>query len=337
MHVSEIAAFLSANFIGEDREIRGVSTLDDAGPSDLSFLANPHYTEKALHTRAGAIITKGRLSCDNTSQIITDNPYLAFARVVRLFVPEKEFKPGVSDAAFIHPDAVIDESATIFPFVYVGKNARIGDKCVIFPHCYIGEDVVVSSETVIYPGVVVYDGCEIGKRCIIHSGVIIGSDGFGFSWDGKRHLKVPQVGKVVIENDVEIGSNCTIDRAALAETRIGTDVKMDNLVQIGHNVVVGEHTIIVSQTGIAGSAKIGKNVILAGQCGVGGHIKVGDHSIAGARAGIAKDVKPGMVISGYPAMEHKRWLRVQNVYKNLPEILKRLNDLEKRMDKIDKH
>ncbi len=337
MHVSEIAGFLNATFIGEDRQIEGVSTLDNAKPSDITFLANSKYTDKALHTEAGAIIVKGRLPNEHVSQIITDNPYLAFARVVRLFVPEKSLDAGISDAAFVHPDAIINKSAAIYPFVYVGKHAKVGDRCVIYPHCYVGEGVVIGQGTVLYPNVVVYDGCEIGKRCIIHSGVVIGSDGFGFAWDGQRHFKVPQVGKVIIEDEVEIGSNCTIDRAALAETRIGTDVKMDNLVQVGHNVVIGEHTIIVSQTGIAGSARIGRNVILAGQCGVGGHIKVGDNSIAGARTGIAKDVKPGMVISGYPAMDHKKWLRVQNVYKDLPEMLKRLNDLEKRIDKIDKH
>jgi len=214
MHVSEIAGFLNATFIGEDRQIEGVSTLDDAKPSDITFLANPKYTDKALHTEAGAIIVKGRLP-----------------NVVRLFVPEKTLDAGISDAAFVHPDAIINESAAIYPFVYVGKHAKVGDRCVIYPQCYIGEGVVIGQGTVLYPNVVVYDGCEIGKGCIIHSGVVIGSDGFGFAWDGQRHFKVPQVGKVIIEDEVEIGSNCTIDRAALTETRIGTDVKMDNLVR----------------------------------------------------------------------------------------------------------
>jgi len=336
MLVSDIARYLGASFSGEDREITGVSTLDDAGRADITFLANPRYKKKVDSTSAGAIVLKEQLPAGHMSQIISENPYLAFAHVVKLLSPARGYKQGISGSAYVHPEAFIDKTATIYPLAYVGKKAKLGKGCVIYPHCYIGDDVAIGSDSILYPGAAIYDGCEIGKRCIIHAGVVIGSDGFGFVWDGERHFKVPQVGRVIVEDDVEIGSNCTIDRAALTTTRIGTDVKMDNLVQIGHNVTIGDHSIIVAQTGIAGSAHIGKAVTLAGQCGVAGHISVGDHCVCGARAGIAKDVPSGKVVSGYPAMDHKKWLRVQNVYKDLPEMLKMLNELEKRLEKIEK-
>jgi len=335
MYISEITSLLSASFTGEDIDIKGVSTIEEATSSDITFLSNPKYTSKALHTKAGAIIVKQKLKID-MPQIIIGSPYLAFARVVSFLYQSKKHIPGMSKHACIHANSRVDTSATIYPHAYIGRGAKVGPNCVIYPGCFVGEDVVIGDNTILYPNVAVYDGCEIGKGCIIHAGVVIGSDGFGFVWDGQKHFKVPQRGKVIIKDDVEIGSNCTIDRAALTTTHIGSDVKMDNLVQIGHNVTIGDHTIIVAQTGIAGSAHIGKSVILAGQCGVGGHITVGDGCVAGARAGIANDLPKGKVVSGYPAIDHNKWLRAQNIYKKLPDLLKRIKAIEGRLKDLEK-
>lgn len=330
MRLSRIIELLGGTLVGEDRDIQGASTLEDATEADVSFLSNPKYTEQAKKTRAGAVIAKAPFSC-SSSLILTDNPYLYFARVLGLLHEPAGFSPGVSPHAWVHPEAEVHPLACIRPFVCVGEGAKIGEGTTVHPGCSIGEHVRIGSHTTLYPNVTVYSGCIIGSHCIVHAGAVIGSDGFGFAWDGTRHVKVPQVGVVIIGDHVEIGSNCTIDRAALKATRIGNGVKMDNLVQVGHNVVIGDHTIIVAQTGISGSARIGSNVVLAGQCGVAGHITIGDGVVAAARTGIESDVGPGKVISGFPYMDHARWLRVQKVYKDLPELLKRVRELERRV------
>ncbi len=325
MLLSEIAKLLGVAFAGRNVDITGVSTVEEA----------TKYTEKAMATKAGAIIVKQTLNID-APQIVIDNPSLAFAKVVKALCPAKEHNPGVSRAAYVDALAEIDTTATVYPHVYIGKKAKIGPHCIVYPGCFVGDDAIIGERTILYPNVVVYDKSEIGKNCIIHAGVVIGSDGFGFVWDGKQHLKIPQVGKVIIGDDVEIGSNCCIDRAALTVTRIGSDVKMDNLVQIGHNVTIGDHTIIVAQVGIAGSAHVGKHVILAGQAGVAGHITVGDGCVVGGKSGVTEDVEPGKVVSGYPTMDHKIWLRAQNAFKKLPDLLKRIRDIERRLEELEK-
>jgi len=335
MLLSDIAHMLEGKLVGNNQEIFDVSTIEEAGPSDITFLANPKYKDKALITRAGAILVGQELETD-TPQVVVDDPYLAFSQILEMLHPPKQHAPGVSSSACVHPDAEIDPSACIYPLVYVGAGSKISGKCVLYPGCFIGEGVTLGEETFLYPNVVIYDGCSLGKGCILHAGVVIGSDGFGFVWDGHKHKKIPQTGVVILGDFVEIGSNCTIDRAVLTSTLIGSDVKMDNQVQIGHNVRVGDHTIIVAMTGIAGSAQIGNNVILAGQVGVAGHIKVGDGCTVAARAGITSDLAPGRIVSGYPEMDHKHWLRVQKAYKDLPDLLKRIRELERRLDAIDK-
>ena len=335
MLLSRLTELLGGTLQGEDREVTGASTLEEAAPADITFLANRKYRDQALTTRAGAIIVQEPLNRD-VPQILTDNSYLYFARVLTLLYPDQPVRPGISEMAWVHPDADIHEGACIYPHVYIGAGAHIFENCVIYPGCFIGDNASVGEHTVLNPNVVVYGGCTIGRHCIIHAGVVIGSDGFGFVWDGRCHVKVPQKGVVIIGDHVEIGSNCTIDRAALTSTRIGSDVKMDNLVQIGHNVVVGDHSIIVAQTGISGSARIGAGVVLAGQCGVAGHITVGDGVTAAGRTGIATDIPPGKVISGFPSMDHAHWLRVQKVYHDLPELLKRVRELERKVKDLVK-
>ncbi|HVN72171.1 MAG TPA: UDP-3-O-(3-hydroxymyristoyl)glucosamine N-acyltransferase [Desulfomonilia bacterium] len=335
MLLSRLVELLGGSLQGEDRDISGASTLEQAGAGDISFLSNPRYRGQVKDTKAGAVIVQEALDLPIT-QIIADNAYLYFARVLHLIYPEKQVKPGISKMAYVHPEAQIHESACIHPHVYIGAGAHIFENAVIYPGVFIGDEAEVGEHTVLYPNVVLYDRCIIGKHCIIHAGVVIGSDGFGFAWDGRSHVKVPQKGIVILGDYVEIGSNCTIDRAALTSTRIGSDVKMDNLVQIGHNVVVGNHSIIVAQTGISGSARIGSGVVLAGQCGVAGHITIGDGVTAAGRTGISSDVPAGKVISGFPAMDHRHWLRVQKVYKDLPELLKRVRELERKVEELVK-
>ncbi len=334
MLLSELADKLCGTLLGQDRDISGASTIEEAAPSEITFLANPKYKDKVLSSSAGAIITAEKLDTP-AAQIIVGNAYLSFAHAVNLLYPEKQHAPGISPQAFVHPDAVVDETASIYPHVYVGQGARISRGSVIHPGCFIGDGASIGEDTTLHPNVVVYAGCSVGNACIIHAGTVIGSDGFGFVWDGSKHFKIPQKGIVIIGDHVEIGSNCTIDRAALTATRIGSDVKMDNLIQIGHNVTIGDHTIIVAQSGIAGSARIGKSVVLAAQSGVAGHISVGDGCTAAGRAGVASDLAAGKIVSGFPAMDHKQWLRAQNVYKDLPALLKRVRELERRLDGLD--
>ncbi len=334
MLLSEIARHLGGVLIGPDRDITGASTIEDAASADITFLANPKYREKVNETAAGGIIVGERLDIP-IAQIIAENPYLGFARTVSLIYPDRPVTPGISPQAYVHPNASVDETACIFPHVYIGEGAEISKGCVLYPGCFIGEGARIGENTTLHPNVTVYDGCILGKGCIIHAGVVIGSDGFGFAWDGEKHFKIPQKGIVIIGDHVEIGSNCTIDRAALTSTRIGSDVKMDNLVQIGHNVTVGDHTIIVAQAGVAGSARIGKGVVLAAQSGVAGHISVGDGCTAAGRAGIASDLPPGKTVSGFPAIDPRQWLRAQNVYKDRPALVKRIRELERRLDALD--
>ena len=335
MLLSEIAQHLGGILLGQDRDISGASTIEEATTSDITFLANPKYKDKVRDTSAGAIIVGEELDIP-VAQIIVDNAYLRFAGAVNLLYPEKQHAKGISEQAFVHPDAQVDKSACIYPHVYIGRNAHISKDCVIYPGCFIGDDARIGENTTLNPNVVVYDGCTLGRECIIHAGVVIGSDGFGFVWDGEKHFKIPQKGIVIIGDHVEIGSNCTIDRAALTSTRIGSDVKMDNLVQIGHNVTIGDHTLIVAQSGVAGSARIGRSVILAAQSGVAGHISIGDGCTAAGRAGVASDLAPGKIVSGFPAMDHRQWLRAQKVYKDLPTLLKRVRELERRLDALCK-
>ncbi len=334
MLLSEIARHIGGVLKGPDRDISGASTIEEATPDDITFLANPKYRDKAGSSAAGAIIVGEDLDLP-MSRIVTANPYLSFARVLELIYPAKVHRPGISDMAFVHPDAQVDPTAAVYPLAFIGEKARVAEHCVVHPGCVIGDRASIDESTVLHPNVTVYEKCRIGRHCIIHSGVVIGSDGFGFVWDGEKHYKIPQKGIVIIGDHVEIGSNCTIDRAALTSTRIGSDVKMDNLVQIGHNVVVGDHCIIVAQSGVAGSSRLGSLVTLAAQSGVAGHVTVGDGSTAAARAGIVSDLPAGRVVSGFPAMDHRQWLRVQKVYKDLPQLLKRIRELERRIDSLE--
>jgi UDP-3-O-[3-hydroxymyristoyl] glucosamine N-acyltransferase len=331
MRLSAIAHTLGLALQGEDKEITGVNTLAEATASQLSFLANPKYLSQLDTTQAGAVLVSAEHVRPALTCLVSPAPYLDFARCVHLFAkPQGQFA-GISDMAFIHPEAAIDPTAAIAPFVYVGPGAEIGPGVRIFSGTYIGERCVIGEDCVIYPNCSLMADTSIGKRVILHAGTVLGSDGFGFAQAASGMTKFPQIGRTVIEDDVEIGANTTIDRAALGETRVGRGTKIDNLVQLGHNVRVGRNCLLVAQVGIAGSTTLGDGVILAGQAGISGHIHLGDGCRIGAKSGVGQDVPPGQDMSGIPAMPHGAFLRASTILPKLPELKRRVGKLEKEL------
>jgi UDP-3-O-[3-hydroxymyristoyl] glucosamine N-acyltransferase len=334
--LEELAALVGGKVEGDGSlPIRGIASLEEAGEGEITFVAEIKHSRRLEKSGASAAIVPANLPSCPKPLIRTPNPYLAYAKV-QAFFQQKPFSPrGVDSRAFIGGGVKIGRDVSIYPFVHVGEGCEIGDRAVLYPGVYLGESVRVGEGSVLYPNVVVMDRCVVGKRVILHPGTVIGSDGFGFARDGAKFVKIPQVGIVVIEDDVEIGANCAVDRAAMGKTWIKRGVKTDNLIQIGHNVTVGEDTVIVAQVGIAGSTEIGNRVALGGQVGVVGHIKIGDGAMIGAQAGVGQDVAPGQILSGSPAFPHREWLRAQAAFQKLPEMKRILVDLEKRMKQIE--
>lgn len=329
MLLSEIAARLDLTLRGEDMDVTGVNTLADAAPTELSFLANPKYAPQLEATRAAAVILAADQAPEGRPCLISANPYLDFARCVQLFAKPQGSFSGVSELAFVHDDARIDPTASVGPFVFIGPRAVVGPRTSIFSGSYVGEDCQIGEDCLIYPNCSLMAGTQLGKRVTLHAGTVLGSDGFGFAQGAAGMTKFPQIGRTVIEDDVEIGANTTIDRAALGETRIGQGTKIDNLVQLGHNVRVGRNCILVAQVGIAGSTSLGDGVILAGQVGVAGHIHLGDGCRIGAKSGVGQDIPPRQDLSGIPVMPHGTFLRTSAIMPKLPEMKRRLSKLEK--------
>ena len=341
MKLSELARLTAARVEGngDDIEITGAAGLDEATAGQITFLANPRYTPRVNTTKASAIYLAEDAQTDRQISILrAKDPYLAYTRALRVFHPEPAVEP------LIHPSAVVDPSA------------RVADGVAIGARSVIGPDVRIESGVQIHPNVTIYQGATIGKDCVIHSGVavrertvigerviihnnsVIGCDGFGYAKDEeKRWLKIPQTGRVVIEDDVEIGAGTTIDRASVGESRIGRGSKIDNLVQIGHSCTVGEDTLLCAQVGLAGSSHIGSRVILAGQAGVAGHLKIGDDVVLTAKSATSHDIPAGKVISGIPAFDNRDWLRSTAAFRRLGEMYRLLKDLERRLLNLEKH
>ncbi|MFP3999033.1 MAG: UDP-3-O-(3-hydroxymyristoyl)glucosamine N-acyltransferase [Desulfobacterales bacterium] len=310
---------------------------DQADEDAVTFADNSELLKRVKGCRAGAVIVPRRFENEHgVNLILSDNPRLAFARAMYYFYPRAAKFSGISSMAAVGENFRCGQDAAVAPFAFIGDNVVMGSRVIIHPHVCIEDDVRIGDDAEIMPNVSVMQGCVIGERVIIQPGCVIGADGFGFTPDQGRHFKIPQVGIVKIDDDVEIGALNTIDRATFGETRICAGVKTDNQVHIAHNVKVGEHSIIVAQVGIAGSTSVGKNVILAGQAGIGGHISIGDRAVVGPQAGVARDVAEGKTVSGTPEMPHSRWLRVQQSISRLPEMKKRIRDLEKQLAAFDK-
>jgi len=313
----------------------GVAPLDLAGPDQISFLANPKYQEKLADCRAAAVIAHLSLSGSvATPLILVENPYLAFAKILTFFEVSPHVGLGVMDGAHVHANAMLGENVTIYPGAVVSAGARIGKGTQLHSGVVIGEDAVVGEDCLLHPNVTVREKCILGDRVILQPGAVVGSDGFGFAPDGTSYFKIPQAGYVVIEDDVEIGSCSCIDRGTLGITRVARGAKIDNLVQIGHNVQIGEDTILVAQTGIAGSTTIGKHCTFGGQTATAGHIKVGDNVTLAARGGIANNVDGNQVLAGAPAMPHRNWLKATMTMPHLPEMRKELRQLKKEMAEL---
>ena len=331
--LAELAQILDGEVLGDDSVIiKGVSGIKEAQEGEIAFLANPKYFSLINQTQASAAITSRQVNESPKPLIRTENPSLAFAQTVNIFAPfNTECPKGIHPTAVIGKDVRIAQDVAIQAYCVIEDGAEIGEGTILYSGVYIGQHSKIGAKCIIYPHVSIRERVKIGNRVIIHNGSVLGSDGFGFAKVQGMHQKIPQIGTVVIEDDVEIGANVTIDRARFDKTVIGRGSKIDNLVQIAHNVAIGENSIIVAQAGISGSTVIGKNVTLAGQAGLVGHITVGDNAIVAAQAGVTKSVPSDTCVSGYPAKPHQVAKRINAYIQKLPQLFQKVAELEQRI------
>jgi UDP-3-O-[3-hydroxymyristoyl] glucosamine N-acyltransferase len=329
----DLAAHLECRLEGDgDADVVRVAGLKDAGPGDVTFLANSKYEKLLVSTRASAVILSDGPAVPHTSALRTPHPYLAFARAVRLFAPDSRPAPGVHPMAAVAAGARLGAGVSIGAFVWVGEGVTIGDGTVVYPNVTIGDGATVGRDCVIHSNVAIRERVVVGDRVILQNGVVLGSDGYGFVRrpDGS-HEKIPQAAAVVIEDDVELGANTTVDRPAVGETRIRQGTKIDNLVMIAHGVSVGRNVLMAAQVGVAGSTEIGDEVVFGGQVGVGGHLTIGRGAVAVGQSGVTNSVEPGAMVSGYPAIDSREWRRSSAVFRRLPELKRRIEELEKQV------
>ena len=340
MKLSEIASRLECRLEGDGNvEIRRIAAIEDAGAGDLTFFVNPKYADRVRETRASAVILGDRAETVPPSGVAllrTANPYLAFAQAAEIFAPPPAIAPGIHRLASVASTASVAPDAAVAAFVSIGEGARVGAKTILFPHVTVGDGAAIGDDCILHARVSVRERVTLGNRIVVQDGAVIGSDGFGFARTPEgTHHKIPQAGGVVVEDDVEIGANTTIDRPAVGETRIGAGSKIDNLVQVAHGVKIGKGVLLAAQVGIAGSTKLEDNVTLAGQVGVAGHLIIGSGVIATAQTGIPNSVEPGKMISGYPAIENRDWLKSSAVFRRLPELKKAVADLQRRLEELE--
>ncbi len=338
MTLQEIAQYLNGELHGPaDLQISGPGKIDAAHEGEITFLANLKYKHHLNDTKASAVIVDGEVKDERIDlpHIVVPDAYIGFVQVLRLFdQPQYTYFEGVSDRAWVADSAQIATSARVAPLAYIGPDVKIGERTVIYPGVVILKNVEIGDDCILYPNVSVREFCRIGNRVILQNGCVIGSDGFGFAPNKGEYLKIPQLGNVIIEDDVELGANTTIDRATTGSTVIKKGTKLDNLVQIAHNVVVGEHTVMAAQSGVAGSTTVGKHVTIGGQVGVAGHIQIGDESMIGAQAGVTKTLKEKGIYWGTPAIPITRQKRIDVAVRQLPELLKKIRFLEEEVQKL---
>ncbi len=331
--LGEIADFVGGNYKGpRDLRVEGLAPLSDASDRQISFLSNPKYAADLPGSRAAAVLVADDLEGDSPRYIRVRNPYFAMASVLTRWFVSRPMPRGLSPMAAISATVRLGRNVAVGPFCTIAENVVIGDDVTIFQGVSIEAGSVIGEGTIIYPHVSIYDRTQIGRRCIIHSGAVIGADGYGFAMDGGRHHKIPQIGIVRIEDDVEIGAGTCIDRAALGETVIGEGTKIDNLVQVAHNVKIGRHCLLVSQVGVAGSTQLGDYVVIAGQSGVSGHVKVGSQVQIAAKSAVLEDVPDGAKVMGTPAIPFREFARREVLLKRLPELVRRVDELEKKLN-----
>ena len=336
IELADLGQKLGADVIGDGQlEIRGVRPLDSAGEEHLSFLHNLKYADEARSSAAGAILVADPEALPGRNLLVCPEPYLALAHVLDLFHPAVAPESGVHPSAVVADAVSVGVGASVGPLVSIAEGSSIGERSVVGAGCALGRGVEIGMDCVLHPRVVVEDSCRIGDRCIVHSGTVIGSDGYGFATVEGIHHKVPQVGIVVVEDDVELGANVCVDRAALGETRIGRGTKVDNLVQIAHNVEIGEHCLIVAQVGISGSCRIGHHSVFAGKSGSVGHVTIGNGVVLSAKAVATKDVPDGVTLSGNPGRPHREWLKIQANLNRIDGLREQVKQLELRLAELE--
>jgi UDP-3-O-[3-hydroxymyristoyl] glucosamine N-acyltransferase len=334
--LAEIAQMLKGRLVGDPHlRIHGISAIEDAKAGEISFIANPKYYSKAAITQASALIAQSEMKGVRSAFLLVENPYYAFSQLLTFFHPPRVYPVGVDPNASIGKGVVLGEEVSIGPFAVLEDSVKVGRRVRLGSGVFLGEGSEIGEESLIYPNVTIREGIKIGKRVIIHSGTVVGSDGFGFAPHQKKYYKIPQVGGVIVEDDVELGANVTVDRGTLGNTVVGRGTKVDNLVQIGHNVVIGNDAILVAQVGISGSTKIGHHATLAGQVGVAGHLTIGDNVVVGGKSGVTKDIPSNENVSGFPPLPHKTWLKAQASFQHLPQMRNQLKALEDKIKQLE--
>lgn len=336
----QIASVLGGTVEGNPEvKVNNFSKIEEGKPGTLTFLANPKYEHFIYNTEASIVLVNNDFIPSEpikATLVKVENAYSALAILLNMVEKTKEKKAGVASTAFIAASATMGDDCYIGNFAYIGENVKLGKNCRIYPNAFIGDNVTVGDNCILYPHVTIYEGCIIGSNCILHAGCVIGSDGFGFAPEGESYKKIPQLGNVIIEDDVEIGANTTIDRAVMNSTIIHRGVKLDNLVQIAHNVEVGENTVMAAQVGIAGSVKIGNHCMFGGQVGLSGHIHVTDNVIFGAQCGVISSVEEPMTLLGAPAINAKAFMRSSAIFSRLPEIYRTMGQMQREIEQLKK-
>jgi len=337
LSLGEIADLVKGEVIGDEQlSITGINSLDKAEDGAIAFFYDMRYQNQVKETKASALVVSRELENFSGGQIVVSNARLAYAVLAGLFSPPVSRFNGISDNAYLHETASTGKNVSIYPHVYVGKDTVIGDSVILFPGVFIGDRVKIGNNSVIYANVSVMEDCVIGANVVIHPGSVIGSDGFGYIPDKKGNVKIPQLGNVQIDDDVEIGSNTAIDRAAHGTTHIKRGVKIDNLVQVAHNVVIGENSILAALSGISGSVDVGKGVIIGGQTGLKDHIQIGDYAQIGSGAGVHKSLDEGEAVLGDPGLPPRLWIKTRAIIERLPDMRKKMREMEKRLNDLEK-
>lgn len=336
----QIAAFLGGTVDGNpDVKVSNFSKIEEGKPGTLTFLANPKYEHHIYNTQASIVLVNNDFSPTEpleTTLVRVPNAYAALALLLNMVEQSKGSRSGIDSTAYIAASAEVGENCYVGNFAYIGNNVKLGKNCQIYPYAYVGDNVIVGDNCILYPHVTVYHDCQVGNNCIFHAGSVIGADGFGFAPEGEGYKKIPQLGNVIVEDDVEIGANTTVDRAVMDSTIIRQGVKLDNLVQIAHNVEVGAHTVMAAQVGIAGSVKVGRHCMFGGQVGLAGHIHIADNVTLGAQSGVISDVKEPVTLLGAPAINAKNFMRSSAIFNRLPDIYRTIGQLQREVEQLKK-